>query len=299
MTYKWEKNIKTSIRMKIFFRDNFIKYIYNPFQVLRRKYQFTEKDLFKHVLIQTNYKCTRKCPFCHFGHKNPPKNIEMNKDLFYDIINQLADLNYKGRLGLFEMNEPLTDPRFTEFLVFARKKLPSAWIFISSNGDLLNHRKAIELFNIGLNFIFLSSYDNKAYNKNLKMLEMLSAINRKKINHINRTYQTKWTSRGGNIEQFKTETVYKPCDLVYRVLYIKPSGKVLSCYNDFFDQNEMGDLNYLSVKDVWFGTQFKQLRQELIKGNRNYSKLCNQCDYIGFSNLPNIPLTWKIKNIIR
>ena len=295
----WRSNIKLSIRLKTFLRNNFIKFFYNPLQVFRRKYHFADNDLFRHILIQTKYKCTRKCSFCHYGINSPPINVEMDGNLFFSIINQLSELNYGGRLGLFEMNEPLTDPRFKEFLIFTRKTLPKAWIFISSNGDLLNYNVATDLFNHGLNYIFLSSYDRTALEKNLNLINKLSPKNKKNINHINRTYQKSWTSRGGHIKKFKRKTVYKPCDLVFRVLYIKPSGKIYSCYNDFYNQNEMGDLNNQRVKDIWFGNKFKELRKQLIKGNRDYSNLCQQCDYIGFGNLPKIPLKWKIKKFFK
>ena len=138
----WKNNIKISIRVKVLIRDFFIKEIYNPFQVFRRRVGLADKDIFKHILIQTNYKCTRKCHFCHYGQKNAPKNIDMNENLFYHIVQQLGDVNYKGRVGLFEMNEPLTDKRFNKFLKYTIEKLPKAWIFISSNGDLLSVEKA-------------------------------------------------------------------------------------------------------------------------------------------------------------
>lgn len=295
----WKKNIKITVRMKIWIKDFFIKKTYNPFQVVRRRIGLAEKDLFKHILIQTNYKCTRKCYFCHYGLETPPKNIDMDEDLFCNIINQLRDINYKGRVGLFEMNEPLTDKRFNKFLKYSRENLPKAWIFISSNGDLLSVEKAEQLFKDGLNFIYLSSYDEAAVERNLKILKEINPKYRNRINHLNRTYQTAWTSRGGNVTQFKKETVLSPCDLVHRVLYIKPTGKIYSCYNDFYNINEMGDLNEDKLLDIWFGDKFKQLRQNLIAGNRNFSELCKECDYNGYGNLPRIPFSWRLKNLVK
>lgn len=87
--------------------------------------------------------------------------------------------------------------------------------------------------------------------------------------------------------------------MIYKVLYIKPTGKVCSCYNDFYDINEMGDLNKDSILEVWFGDKFKKLREELNKGNRNCSELCSQCDYVGYGNSPKIALNWRFKNLFK
>ena len=122
----WQKQIKPSTRLKVMVRNSFIKYLSNPIQLARFKCGLAENDLFRHILIQTNSKCTRKCYFCHHGLDDPPANIDMDEGLFTHIIDQLAHINYKGRVGLFEMNEPLTDKRFTGFLTYARKKLPKA-----------------------------------------------------------------------------------------------------------------------------------------------------------------------------
>ena len=135
--------------------------------------------------------------------------------------------------------------------------------------------------------------------RNLKLLEEITPEYRKLAKHTNRTYQVVWSSRAGNINQFKKNTVFAPCDLVYEVLYIKPTGIVYPCYNDFYNIDEMGDLNKNSILDIWFGDKLKKMRMELNKCNRNYSKLCSQCDYIGHGNLPHIPLTWKLKNLFK
>ncbi len=296
MFLSWQKNIKLSIRIKIWIRDNYLKKIYNPYQIIRRKFGLAQKDLFKHVLLQTNYRCTRKCSFCHYGLAESPNNVDINEDLFYNIIDELKKLDYKGRIGLFEMNEPLTDRRFVKFLSYTRKKLPKAWIFISSNGDLLNVSKAIELFEKGLNFIYLSSYDLKALERNLQLLEELPKKYSKLINHLNRTYQTDWTSRGGNVEKYKKKMINNPCDMIYRVMYVKPTGKVHSCYNDFYDINIMGDLKKQSITEVWYGEKYNKLRETLDNKHRELNKLCSGCEYIGYGNLPKIPISWKLRN---
>ena len=296
----WKKNIKLSVKVKIWIRDNiFLKCLYNPIQVFRRRNGLADKDIFKHIIIQTNYNCTRKCTFCHYGIEKPPKNIDMEEKLFCCIIDQLRDINYKGRMGHCGINEPLTDKRFEKFLQYTRKKLSKEWIFLSSNGDLLNSKRAEQLFEDGLNFIYLSSYDEIALERISKLMKEIKPKYKKLINHLNRTYQTQWINRGGNIRQFKSDTIFAPCDFVYEILYIKPSGKVYSCFNDFYNINEMGDLNKEKILDVWFGDKFMKLRKQLNSKNRNSNELCKHCDHRGYEHLPRIPLRWRLKYLLK
>lgn len=294
----WRRKINLRTRIRVRARDWTIKSLVNPWEIMRRRLGLADGDLFRHVLIQTNYRCTRKCTFCHYGLSNPPRNQDMEEALFYSIIDQLATAGYTGRIGLFEMNEPLTDKRFPAFLKYARKRLPRAWIFISSNGDLLDRQKAAELFRAGLNFIYLSSYDAAALERNTAWISELESQDHRKVHHIDRTYQIEWSSRGGNVKQFRKAPVSAPCDLVHRVCYIKPSGKIYSCYNDFYNINEMGDCNRQSLLDIWCGDDFRALRKQLDRGNRHANMLCSRCDYIGYGNLPAVPIRWRMKNLV-
>jgi len=295
VTDDWKKSIPFNVRLRVFIRDWYIKNVYNNYQVFRRKNGWADSDLFRHILIQTNYRCTRRCSFCHYGLDTPPKNVDMDDGLFYKIINQLSELRYSGRIGLMEMNEPLTDKRLPQFLRYARKQVPRAWFFITTNGDLLSERKAKSLFDDGLDYIYLNSYDQKALNLHLTLINNIDPKYRSKIYHIDRTYQTWWSSRGGNLKQFYKKAVKAPCDMVYLVMYVKPTGKVYACYNDYYDVNEMGDLNKQNLLDAWFSKSFMDLRKELNRSNRDYSPLCAQCDYIGYHSLPRIPLSRRIR----
>jgi len=289
-TDDWKKNISLAIRVKMYIRDLYLKILFNPYQVLRRKQGWADKDIFRHIKIQTNYTCTRKCTFCYYGMDVPHENIIMDDKIYYSIIDQLKNLSYRGIVSLYECNEPLTDKRFPDFLSYARKQLSHAKLFITTNGDLLRQGDIEMLFDKGLDYMYLNSYDEKAYIKNVGLLRNLGRQLCKKITHIDRTYQTSWTSRAGNIKQFHKKAIKAPCDMVYTVFYIKPDGKAYSCINDFFGVNMMGDLSKQSILEAWFSDSFKKFRKELNNGNRGCSSLCSKCDYVGYTNLPKVSL---------
>ncbi len=54
----------------------------------------------------------------------------MLEELFNDLINQLANLKYSGRLALFSNNESFLDNRIVEFIKYARKSLPHAYLYL-------------------------------------------------------------------------------------------------------------------------------------------------------------------------
>lgn len=91
------------------------------------------------VNLETVNRCNSTCEFCTANinaEKRPYMKIDEN--LYYSIIDQLRDWGYKGHLTLYGNNEPWLDKRIVEFHKYARKQLPEAFIFMSTNGLLLD-----------------------------------------------------------------------------------------------------------------------------------------------------------------
>ena len=116
--------------------------------VTRRKLQASYVDYFLGseeppqplvVNIETINRCNSTCEFCtanRNAEKRPFKKID--EKLFYSIIDQLADWGFKGHLTLYGNNEPWIDTRIVEFHKYCREKLPDSFIFMSTNGLLLD-----------------------------------------------------------------------------------------------------------------------------------------------------------------
>lgn len=251
------------------------------------KYKFLPTPLFQHVNIQTNNRCTRRCHFCYYGiiKELPPLEL-MSEYLFKKIINELVELNFKGRISLYELNEPMTDERIYKFLSYIRKKLPRVFQLIVSNGDLLNRDKAENLFDSGLDELWVNCYLEGVVNRNVDLVEYLRNKNHKA--KIIRNYKaTEWDSRAGNIKKYYRKAKEASCELIYKQIIIKPSGKISSCVNDFFDINVMGNANNQTMKEIWFGNNFEKLRRQLINKKRQNIELCSKCDYAGYDGFIN------------
>lgn len=65
------------------------------------------QGLFDHVEIETINRCNGNCSFCPVSRKSDTRKMaKMSRNLFVNIIDQLGDIDYKGKLALFSNNEP-------------------------------------------------------------------------------------------------------------------------------------------------------------------------------------------------
>ena len=237
--------------------------------------------LFQHIKIQTNNRCTRRCSYCYYGHCDQPENIELSAELFKKIVDNLADLGFKGRIGYFETNEPLTDPRLFEFINYSKQKNPDAWHMIASNGDLLDLDKLDRLFAAGLSELKVSTYDDATFAKISNFKKSRDYL----IEIIDQRQPFLLDNRGGNISH---EGAAKPqqalqagCDRIHNVLCVRPSGKIVSCCCDFYEINCFGNVKDNRLEDIWTNVAFESFRQSIDNLDRTVSPLCNQCNYGG------------------
>lgn len=262
--------------------------------------KYSQTPVFQHILIQTNYKCTRKCDFCYYGIKKAKEmNDEMETQLFYSIIDQLEKIKYSGRISLFEINEPLTDKRIFAFLNYASTKLSRAWFYLCSNGDLIDNDVIMRLFANGLDQLDICSYDEAAKKK---IDRLLGEIDRRKyhIRHILRLNEKFISSnRGGNIKKYfgKNKENYLFCDRVFKILYIKPNGDVPACFDDLFSENIMGSVKDQAILEIWYGHKYEALRAGLKHGDRSLSEVCRRCNYVGLYGHYKIPKSLHHKKI--
>lgn len=246
------------------------------------KYLFPPTPLFKHINIQTNNRCTRRCHYCYYGivPTAPPLKL-MSRDLFEKIINDLVDIGFKGRISFFEINEPLTDQRIFDFLAFAKNKLPDAFYFLITNSDLLTKENGKKLFESGLDELWINCYEEDKVLRNKNISDYLASEGYK--TKIIRNYKAQeWDSKGGSIKKYYKGRKKAPCELVFNQIIIQPDGNVNACVNDFFGKNNIGNVYNNSLKEIWFGEKFEKLRRSLIKSNRSVNELCAICDYKGY-----------------
>ena len=112
------------------------------------------------VNIETINRCNSTCAFCTaniHAEKRPFRLMDM--ELYQSVIDQLADWGYTGHLTLYGNNEPLLDKRIVELHRYAREKLPKAFIFMSTNGLILNMEK-LKALQPYLDQLIINNYAN-------------------------------------------------------------------------------------------------------------------------------------------
>lgn len=280
---EWQKSAKLNLAIKAV--NDEVKAEYEKYWKIEKKPEDIIKTapLFNHIEIETVNRCNGKCEFCPVNHNSDPREYAMmSKNLFTKIIDELADINYSGRLTTFSNNEPLLDNRIIEFNKYARERVPQAKIHMFTNGTLLSIDKFVAL----IEYLDELIIDN--YHKDLKLLKTSKDIIayceehqalKKKVTIVLRKPDEILTTRGGNAPNRKEIKEYPKdrCILPYRQLVVRPTGLVSLCCNDALGKYTLGDLNKDSLLDVWYGSHFKVVRESLYRGRENWGN-CKYCD---------------------
>lgn len=254
-------------------------------EIIRTSVDRLYKDvpLFDHIEIETINRCNGICSFCPINAKvDPRKKQTMTVELFEKIINELADLEYNGRIALFSNNEPMLDDRIIDMYKYCRSKLPDAWLFMFTNGTLLTLEKCKKLLPLLDELII----DN--YSQDLKLIPNSQEIVKyceenkslcDKVTIVLRKPDEILSSRGGDAPNRKEMISYgdATCVLPFRQMIVRPDGKVSLCCNDPLGKNTLGDLASESLTEVWYGEKFQKVREALYIG-RDHWKHCTYCD---------------------
>ncbi|RXK88468.1 radical SAM/SPASM domain-containing protein [Chlorobaculum sp. 24CR] len=231
----------------------------------------------KSVLIEINSACNRRCAWCPNSTFRRPNNGFLEESLFYDIVNQLVEMRFKGSIAFNLYNEPLLDKRLPDFIKYIREQLPSCYIYLNTNGDVLS----LELWKLlrrnGLDYANISQYDGKL-SKNIEGI--MQSLDKREMKHFYAHVFDLLSiqNRAGLVTTNTQLPLKKVCTNPFFQLCIDYRGKVVLCCNDFFGKIEMGDVRTQSIKEIWESTPFVKYRKELRKGNRANLELCKICD---------------------
>jgi 2-deoxy-scyllo-inosamine dehydrogenase (SAM-dependent) len=242
------------------------------------------------VEIEINSFCNRKCLNCpNHDHERPIAFLE--DGLYYRIIDELAALHFSGRLTYNMFNEPLLDKRLPAFIAYARKMLPSVFIYLNTNGDLLDLNMWQNLRRAGLDFANVSQYDGR-YNQNVQnLLDAVDDEEKKHIFHRVFDIEKDATNLGGSVPGVTRRSlpVKEFCVRPFYQLCVNYRGRVVLCCSDYFGAVEIGDLHRQSIKQLWRNWKFVYYRYKLMRKNRAGLRLCRDCDNMDVA-VPQFPL---------
>ena len=249
-----------------------------------------EKDpMFSSVEIETINRCNGNCCFCPVNHKQDPRPFKkMSRELFRKIIDELASMNFDGRLSLYSNNEPLLDTRIHEFVEYAKSRLPSAQIGISTNGTLLNVEKYERLVE-NLDSLVINNYSNDINRLKPNLMEVSRYIDSRpelwEKTDIRIRYEKEvLTTRGGQAPNACHHKPRKPincgCLLPTYQMIIRPDGGLSLCCNDALGTVTLGDVNVESLMEAWNNATARRIRRKVLR-SRACFEICQGCDTCG------------------
>ncbi len=239
------------------------------------------------VNIETINRCNSTCEFCTANvHAEKRPLMKMTDELYRSVIDQLADWGYKGHLTLYGNNEPWLDTRIVELHKYAREKLPDSYIFMSTNGLLLNldRLKAIQPY---INQLIINNYSlEMKLHPNIQVLYDYVRAHEDEFRDLEIIIQMRYlkevlTNRAGSApnKQATEKVIKETCLLPFTDMWIMPNGKMGLCCCDNFEVTDFGDLNTVPLKEAWSGEKIQKVREMIASGRQNYP-FCKHCDFI-------------------
>ncbi|MBF0270829.1 MAG: SPASM domain-containing protein [Magnetococcales bacterium] len=273
--------------------------------LLKERLQRQEPFQPRIIQLETRSRCTGHCSFCLASvGRDPRPDLLMSETLFDKILGELVQWEFVNRLSLYNNNEPLMDKRITDWLRKARKALPLAYLELKSNGTILSMDKIIDLFDAGLDMLYINDYrDAEAFAKGehrpnvARILKELEASRRFK-GHFERNHHFRRVivSLRKQEEHLNTRAgsspnrdplpapLNLPCLRPFEQLAINPAGLVTLCCDDLLFQEPLGDLNQQTLPEIWLSSPYDRLRLALLEGQRGVRVTCSHCDFRGYSH---------------
>ena len=238
--------------------------------------------LFGNVMLSTINRCNGHCSFCAACIDVDTRiHKRMDEELLDNVLMQLAELQYNGRITLNGLNEPFMDNRMGQIIKKISEMVPNARIHIITNGTLLTKKVLDDIFPL-CSKIHINCYgDGKTVPDRIKKLcEPYTGTTKLKIEP---RYQVDVLSQFGENECGRTQKNVMTCACImpYNTISVTPSGIVNLCISDISDKYIVGDLNRESLLEIWYSKKM-ELYRSLMKGGRQNIALCKECDMFCF-----------------
>ncbi len=233
--------------------------------------------------------CNRSCSFCPKSDETIAPNTyqKMQMILIDKLVSDLKKINYQGAFCLCGYGEPMLHK---DYLKIANKLGSVGGVEIITNGDMINKKKLIEIFESKTTRLLISLYDGP--DQILKFENMIEeckiprdfVILRDRWYSDKVDYGVKLTNRTGTIKIGNQPNIKdyqnKKCFYTAYQLLIDWNGDVFLCPQDWQRRVTMGNIMQKDIFDIWKGPILSKFRKELLNGQRK-SNPCNLCNADG------------------
>jgi radical SAM protein with 4Fe4S-binding SPASM domain len=266
-----------------------------------------------HVDIETTAKCNLRCPMCPSRHLSQEKYSEyghMDMELFKKVVDECADRRIFS-IRLSWRGEPLVNPKFKEYVYYAKvvKRVPN--VSFLTNGSLLKGKLAEELIDYGIDYISVSIdglkeiYEKIRYPvkfntvcKNLRDFKELKEKKgvKKPVIRVTTLWPAVAKDPGGFYDRLspvcdkivynhlKDYSVTEPqkvgfiCQFPWERLFVAFNGDVQPCSNTK-DSFVVGNVLEDTLEEIWHSPRMNEVRRLHMAFRRMDISPCNQCSY--------------------
>lgn len=261
-----------------------VRLVYNSsmrtYHPIKYKLKYGDTNLFNDINIETTTACNKRCSYCPnsvFDRGLLANERLMDEDLFKKIIDELAEINFDGRISPHSYGESLLDKRLGSLMTYTRKKLPKARLEIFTSGDLLTPDLYKRLIDAGVDRFYVSQH-GETMSKNMVLLYQFLKENpdkKKVVTYGVVTPETPLCNRGGLVNP-ATINLEPRCSSPSNPVVIDYKGDVVLCCNDYLGSVIFGNVEDKSLVEIWKSEKYKLIRNQLRK--RIYQlDLCKKC----------------------
>ncbi len=246
-------------------------------------YSFSD-GMFSVVEIEINNNCNMSCSYCPNSEHERIEKGEMSVETFEKIMTQLSEVEFRGRVSYHFYNEPLLCSKLDQFVVMTKKYLPRCVVDIYSNGTMLTKTRMNKLFELGVDKFTITEHEGvKPGYIFKKVFNELDSEQRKKV-HFQGHEDLDLSNRAGLLEHIEGGDVsLLPCFIPLFLTVITLKGNVLPCYDDFYQNHSMGNINELHIREIWNSEKYTTFRETLKKKNgRKSNPICAKCTCVRY-----------------
>ena len=206
--------------------------------------------------------CNRSCNFCPKSDSSiaPDTHQKMSNVLISKLVDDLKKISFNGAFCLCGYGEPMLHKNLIDIVNQLGEIGP---VEIITNGDPLNTKKLIELYESRTTKLLISLYDGPE-----QVLKFEKMINESKIPRDFVVLRDRWysdkidfgvklTNRAGTIQAGKQKEIdsykNKECFYTSYQVLIDWNGDVFLCPQDWQRRVTMGNIMQQSFFDIWEG----------------------------------------------
>lgn len=243
--------------------------------------------LFQKLLVELQSNCNRNCFFCNrpgdtsgLRFRDGERVIQrMPDEHIVSIIDQAAELGFKGHIAFHHMSEAFLDSRVVEYAHYAKEKgmIPYA----HTNGDVLRYqpftsKMAADVFE----YMVIGLYDYKTKAEKVEeekfWKERLQGTI-VKFSYVGNMYPRAHTKPSERLKRKKACYPSGVCSRPFKRLIVHYDGGVALCCEDMEETFYLGNAFETPIEEIWFSEKHMEIVRSLNIGGRYLYSLCRKC----------------------